>query len=387
MAGPGTELSRLLARFGVHAVAGCRCQDYARRMNRLGPSWCEHHVDRIVGWMRRSAQRRRLPFSRIVARQLVRTAIHRSRAMDLSKYFERAYCVNLARRPDRWQAFQDRFPSDWPFREVQRVNAVDGRTCKPPGWWSQGGGAWGCYRTHLRLIEQCLNDKIESVLLLEDDALFMEGFASRVREFLAHVPEDWGMLYLGGQHLYVDQSPPARINDWVYQPYNINRTHAFALRGETMREVYRHLCTTDWQRGHHIDHHLGRFHMRRTHKVYCPREWLVGQAEGQSNISGRRPPDRFWAPAERLATLDSAPFVAIIGLHSSGSSCVAGVLYHLGVHLGNHLGGYYGNDPNGACGFEAVGLAQLCEAAIPFPTTEYKLSRSEIWKRLTTLDP
>jgi hypothetical protein len=62
-------------------------------------------------------------------------------------------------------------------------------------------------------------------------------------------------------------------------------------------------------------------------------------------------------------------FVAVLGLHSSGSSCLAGVLHHLGLHMGNKLGGYYGSDPERNCGFEAVGLTQICESAIPFPKT------------------
>lgn len=65
-------------------------------------------------------------------------------------------------------------------------------------------------------------------------------------------------------------------------------------------------------------------------------------------------------------------FVAILGLHSSGSSCLAGVLYHLGLYLGAHLIGYYGDDPeNDNCGFEDAELCHLCEAAVPTLTNEY----------------
>jgi hypothetical protein len=78
----------------------------------------------------------------------------------------------------------------------------------------------------------------------------------------------------------------------------------------------------------------------------------------------------------------SQPFVAIVGLHSSGSSCLAGVIHHLGLHLGNKLTGFYGSNPNESCGFEAVGLAQICQFAIPFPGVEYAASRDVILARL-----
>jgi hypothetical protein len=77
------------------------------------------------------------------------------------------------------------------------------------------------------------------------------------------------------------------------------------------------------------------------------------------------------------------PFVAVLGLHSSGSSCLAGVLYHLGLHLGNKLVGYYGDQPDqGKCGFEAEGLAAICEQVIPFLSTEYRMNQAAIWLHL-----
>src|SRR5262245_46044684 len=110
-------------------------------------------------------------------------------------------CINLKRREERWKAFQERLPGDWPFRKIVRFPAIDGRACVPPPWWKESAGAWGCYRSHLRVVEDCLNNDLESVLVLEDDAEFPPTFAADAAEFLRHVPDDWDMLYLGGQLL------------------------------------------------------------------------------------------------------------------------------------------------------------------------------------------
>ncbi|MGE4136406.1 MAG: glycosyltransferase family 25 protein [Pirellulales bacterium] len=289
--------------------------------------------------------------------------------------FERAYVVTLARRPDRYQRFVDELPADWPFPQPEKFTAVDGQQVKPPRWWRQGDGAWGCYRSHVAILERCINDGVESVLLLEDDAVFGADFAARVAAFIEALPDDWQMIYLGGQLLQTQSHRPGRINDLVYRPYNVNRTHAYGVRGrEFLVELYKHLHDwQDWKHGHHIDHHLGRMHQIRKHHVYCPHAWLVGQAEGNSDIKQQNQHfgERFWpAPAACSgAELTAAPkpFVAVVGLHSSGSSALAGMLYHLGAHLGSRLGGFYGNDPERSCGFEAARLAQICEAAIPFP--------------------
>lgn len=386
MPGPGTEMHRMLSKLGITPTPGCGCEKIRRQMDLHGCQWSLDNMDRVVTHMRKQAQRRKIPFSAVAARMLLKRAVKKSRADLLYNFFDRVYCVNLRRRPDRLERIKANIQEvGWPFKPVQFVPAVDGKLCQRPEWWRGGGGAWGCYRTHVSLMEACLNEGVESVLLLEDDALFPRDFVERAREFLSAVPEDWGMIYLGGQHLKVGRQSPTEVegtNGLVYVPYNVNRTHAFGLRGRTMTKVYRHCCRTDWTTAHHIDHHLGRLHQRREDPVYVPSEWLVAQAAGRSNVSGRNPDDRWFNHASHISGWETSPFVAVIGLHSSGSSCLAGVLHHLGVNMGDKLGGYWGGDPDGQCGFEAAGLAALCEAAIPFPKVKMVQPRQVVWRSL-----
>jgi hypothetical protein len=77
--GPGTELKRLLARFGIHPTPGCNCDARAEIMDSEGPDWCAENLDIIVGWMREEAERRKLFFSKRAAGVLVKTAIRRAR--------------------------------------------------------------------------------------------------------------------------------------------------------------------------------------------------------------------------------------------------------------------------------------------------------------------
>lgn len=389
--GPGAELSRILAGMGIHPSSDCGCKKIARKMNRRGAAWCRENIDWVLDRLKEESDKRKSwIFSRIVAKRIVFMAIRRAEGggtPPLENFFERVYCVNLKRRPDRLARVRANMEEvRWPFARPQFINAIDGKNVPHPSWWGAGGGGWGCFRSHLRLIEECLNEGVESVLLLEDDALFPLDFTDRVTEFLAAVPDDWGMLYLGGQHLRVNARPPRVVVPGVYQPYNVNRTHAFALRGDTMRAVYKHLTQADWNKGDHIDHHLGRFHQQRNHPIYCPGKWLVGQAEGKSNISGKTPDDRMWAGAAdyaRAAPRDDV-FIAVVGLHSSGSSCTAGVLHHLGVHMGNKLTGYYGNNPEKNCGFEASGLVSVCQRAARFPNPRITQEAGHLRQALST---
>jgi hypothetical protein len=86
--GPGTHLSRLIARFqrvlpwwDMQPHEGCGCNDTARWMDRLGPDGCEEKIDVIVDRLETEAKKRKItfPFRRAVAKKLVRWAIRRAR--------------------------------------------------------------------------------------------------------------------------------------------------------------------------------------------------------------------------------------------------------------------------------------------------------------------
>jgi len=77
--------------------------------------------------------------------------------------------------------------------------------------------------------------------------------------------------------------------------------------------------------------------------------------------------DRFWNGWGKGPRQAVRPPVWVIGLHRSGSSVTAGILHRLGVHMGNRLIGY---ENRGTGGFEAHGLAMICEQAYPFPSIE-----------------
>ncbi len=156
-----------------------------------------------------------------------------------------------------------------------------------------------------------------------------------------------------------------------------------------MKALYRHLNWNDWHLKHHIDHHLGRLTQRRY-------EALVQGKNVEKEYSGlhtrslaRRPTadqvtncgrkwtqTRFFNDAKNADHSD-APFFAVLGPHRSGTSCVAMVMHHLGVHMGNELGGYEATG-----GGEAIGLAQLCEKAMRFPATDPKTADGQLSKQL-----
>jgi Uncharacterized protein conserved in bacteria len=72
----------------------------------------------------------------------------------------------------------------------------------------------------------------------------------------------------------------------------------------------------------------------------------------------------------------------VFGAHSSGTSCVAGVLHHLGVSMGNRLIGYYGNNPETLCGFEDADLAAICMRAVPITFNSVRIPLAHVEEQL-----
>ena len=79
--GPGTELAKLLGRFGIEPTPTCQCRAKAAEMNAWGPDECERpeRIDEVVAVMRAEAAARGLPFLDSVGRMLVRRAISNAR--------------------------------------------------------------------------------------------------------------------------------------------------------------------------------------------------------------------------------------------------------------------------------------------------------------------
>jgi len=213
--------------------------------------------------------------------------------------FQRAFVINLRRRPDRKKAFFDRlakadWPAEWP--EVEVYDAIDGDQVGTPPEFQHGGGAYGCRMSHLRLLQDCLMQGVESVLVFEDDAELTPGVGPRIAEFCAAAPEDWEGLMPGGQHHQTPQPVPDHPD--VVRVMNAQRTHCYIARGKYMKGLQER-----WGNSHqHIDWRMKDFHHR--FRVYAPvgpdgkPQWLVGQCGGRSDVyKGPKPPE-WWNEAK-----------------------------------------------------------------------------------------
>lgn len=209
---------------------------------------------------------------------------------EIANLFDQVWVISLKRRPDRLGRFlQETKKFQWPFKDPQVYHAVDGDKVGVPKYWQTGGGSYGCLRSHSNILERAILDDVNSILVMEDDALFPETFVEDILDFLENAPKDWQCLMLGGQHV---NSTPIPVAPGVVQAGDgggIQRTHCYALRGQ---EVMKALYKTWANAAVHCDWVMGPCMAK--FNTYAPDPFLVGQSDGRSDISGQQNPNKFW---------------------------------------------------------------------------------------------
>ena len=217
----------------------------------------------------------------------------------LTDLFDRVYVINCPHRTDRLQSLEDNIKATG-IADCSKMHVfagVRGELSPPPKYWGASVGAWGCFQSHRRLVEDVLNednDSIDSILILEDDACFPETALKRVNEFMQNVPDDWDQLYLGGQHRV---KPIETETEGILRGISINRAHAYALNCKVYKKFYSHINYSPnyyGKKNHHFDHQLEIAHRKQDWNVYCPSVWLAGQCAGKSDICSDHLESRIW---------------------------------------------------------------------------------------------
>lgn len=124
--------------------------------------------------------------------------------------FEKAICINLERRKDRWALAQDEF-SKFGI-DVDRFNAIE-----------HDNPMTGIHMSYLEIFRA---NRGKRVLILEDDVEFIRG-APALQDAINDLPENWDMLYLGGNA----QKKQHRFTNWLYKADGILSTHAILYSG------------------------------------------------------------------------------------------------------------------------------------------------------------
>jgi GR25 family glycosyltransferase involved in LPS biosynthesis len=140
--------------------------------------------------------------------------------MRINEYFDKVVVINLDKRTDRLEKISKQL--DELGITFERFSAIDG-TGKNPMLAGKD--------SHVEVWKQNLGKR---VLILEDDAYFVEGFQERFDEVIQTLPEEWDVFYLG---VFLDKKTGKVIkvnNDWYRQVVSTG-TQAYCLYPDMMQ--------------------------------------------------------------------------------------------------------------------------------------------------------
>ena len=118
---------------------------------------------------------------------------------------DQIYCINLDRRLDRWQKMDEQFKKL--NMKVERLSAIDGKSTFNES--SYRSGVYGCFASHVNVLEDAVRRNFRSVIVIEDDAVLHPNFQDIVEKSLTFLPNEWKLCYLGGSNI----KPPKKLHE------------------------------------------------------------------------------------------------------------------------------------------------------------------------------
>lgn len=149
-----------------------------------------------------------------------------NREMNVNDFFPDKVCINLNRRPERWEQAEAQFALHQ-INSVRRFPALDGLTLEVPPGWDGSPGAYGCLQSHLSVVREARRSGLPNILIFEDDVVFDSDFNTKFSSYIKQLPSDWDMLLFGGLHVYVR---PQKISENISRITNSYSTFAYALK-------------------------------------------------------------------------------------------------------------------------------------------------------------
>lgn len=145
--------------------------------------------------------------------------------MKLNEYFDKIYCINLDERPDRWKQALNEFKKVG-IENVERFSA-----------FKHEKGAIGCRESHLGIIRKAKEEKLNNVLIFEDDVLFIEKNIPLISKTLDDLKStNWDLFYLGAT---VDPNVGFmnKITNNLFKTNFAYTTHAYAVNGSVFDKI------------------------------------------------------------------------------------------------------------------------------------------------------
>jgi hypothetical protein len=228
-------------------------------------------------WFSRLKGKELLDFIRASKQSFIENFIDtkNGKSEKFNRLFDKTYVINMESRKDRMSRSNKRLKSLG--IDYERFEAIDG---------SKFGnhklllpGEVGCYMSHFNILKDAKQNNYKSILVLEDDVVFVDDMIDKFFEGYKHIPSDWEMIYLGCNH----NKPYTRINDKVVKCNHAFTTSAMIIRNTVFEKLLIECSNMTKQ----IDVVFADMQEADKLKAYAFHPWLMYQEDGWSDIQGR----------------------------------------------------------------------------------------------------
>jgi GR25 family glycosyltransferase involved in LPS biosynthesis len=198
--------------------------------------------------------------------------------MKLFDRFDKVYCINLEHREDRKNHILSEC-NKYDLGEVSFFNAFNGYNLSNP--YKISNGNFGLILTNIEIIKEAKNNNYKNILILEDDCYFTSEVLN-INTYFDALPDDWDMLYLGGNHnTHVGNSPPIVINEKIVKLHSTLTTHFVAINNHMYDVILARLSKFD----NPID--VVYTGIQKLYNVYSTSNTIAKQLNGYSDIENR----------------------------------------------------------------------------------------------------
>ena len=218
--------------------------------------------------------------------------------MDYKEALDNAYVINMPKRKERLDLFLQRYKKATSQADKLKIaQGFDGtKLPKPPGNEATEG-AFGCCFSHIVAWARALTETKDitdetPLMFFEDDAVFCDNFETKLYLYGKHLPDDWDVAYLGGEHIRGKRREPTVVYSddeiTILKGYNINRLHAYIVKAGSFKKIFPRLLaySTNAPKRNNtpsgntevvFDWEFGRMSEEGLINVYAPKPWFCGQ--------------------------------------------------------------------------------------------------------------
>src|SRR3989442_3393968 len=167
---------------------------------------------------------------------------------------DHTFVINLKKRNDRWKTINDKFKNT--NLKLERWDAVYGKELSSE-YINQhttdfcrnfcSNGMIGCWLSHYNLWKHIVNNNLDNVLILEDDAEPINEYNNKIQGVLASIPGDYDLVYLGcmgscsvSGHMYtkiIYGKENKNYNEKLMIPTRPMCTHAYLLSNKGAKKL------------------------------------------------------------------------------------------------------------------------------------------------------